>query len=559
MDVGPCRPLQPHPRWWQNGALALVLLLMNCGGGGDQKAVIPDPPPSPTAPKLSSEPLIVAPGTPFFPVTFTGENFVEGSLLKINNRECPTTYLGPTRLSTWIPEVPLHGVYYQVKNPGPVPEYSAVVNAVLAKTVGPNSPAVEIQPTTILAGSGAFTLTFKAKSLDGSFDANAVAIWNGRPMPSTVAPDRMAVTATIPASEVVHPGLAAVALYEPGEGQGGMRVTSTFSIAVSLDAVDLVKDPLTDDLVALEMGLSTTSPNRLVKVNPLTGEKTVLASLGTPMTLLAFSTDGQYLYLGGPAWVHRYQWPSLTRDLTLALPNSSIYRTPLEAVAIIPVPGEPKAFLVAINDFPSWESEFRVYDDAVMRPNTITARAWKGQVLFGASSSQLFVYEPYMILGTGHSTSRLGVVSLDPKGLTAVAYAERLFSDGARDLSYWKGKLYADTFDVVDIPTLTRVTQGFDSLPDFNLLLLDPANGNKYAAREWTSGDVYVQTMAIETVPDQKTRGIAVKQNLHIAPNGPIHRFVRWGKRGLAVTIWGGGTGHGALHLLQSDGVVPFP
>jgi hypothetical protein len=539
--------------------VAFSLFLMACGGGGGGGAAKVDVPISPTAPRLTGEPLIVARGTALFQAIIEGENFVEGSVVKVNDRDLPTTYLGPTRLSTWIPQSPYNYLQYQVINPGTPAEASPSVFATWPAPPELDITAYDCAPRFVTAGSAAFDLTFRAIRGFTGIPPGSVILWNGRALPSTLSADRSAITATIAASEVAFPRNAIAALYQPGQPVGVMVMNAVFAITLAIDAVDMVEDPLTSDLVALEEGAGLNAPVTLVRINPLTGQKAVLTSLPRGTDLLAFSSGARYLYLGAPGVIQRYQWPAMVKDLDIPLGNDG--SDPYRARDLIPVPGSPRAIVVAIGSrVPSAPTTYGVFDDANLRPHTLTALTGRGQMVFGASPAQLFLNEVRNEVEslTLVRKQRLKAVALDDQGLAIVGQAENLFASPALPISYGKGKIYTGGLDVVDAATLTCVAKGYYINPKVHLL--DPANDNLYLASDTWASTTMVQVIDMNKSPDfsEGRNSYPMKAYSTLIPDTTYRQIVRWGKFGLALPTNGSYFGHRQIQIFQSEAVAPF-
>jgi hypothetical protein len=195
-------------------------------GGGESGAVtftINNP-----VPTISSiSPATAVAGSGNFTLTITGTNFVNGSVVRWNGSDRPTTFVSSTQLTAAIPasDVATAGTAnVTVFNPAPGGGESGAVTF----TINNPAPTISsISPATTVAGSGGFTLTITGTN----FVTNSVVRWNGSPRATTfVSSTRL--EAAIPASDVATAGTASVTVFNPAPG-GGTSNTATFTIQAS--------------------------------------------------------------------------------------------------------------------------------------------------------------------------------------------------------------------------------------------------------------------------------------------------------------------------------------
>ena len=174
------------------------------------------------------DPGAVNVGSPAFPLTVTGANFVSGATVNWNGTPRATTFIDSTRLVAQITaaDVATAGTAsVTVTNPAPGGGTSIpVVFAITSPQPNPTPTISALSPSSIAGGSAAFTMTVTG----ASFVPGATVNWNGAARP-TVFVSSTQLQAQITAGDVFTAGLALVTVTNPAPG-GGTSNALNFTI-----------------------------------------------------------------------------------------------------------------------------------------------------------------------------------------------------------------------------------------------------------------------------------------------------------------------------------------
>jgi photosystem II stability/assembly factor-like uncharacterized protein len=173
----------------------------------------------PTVTALS--PSFAVAGDPGVTLSVQGQSFVDGSVVRWNGVDRPTTFVNTGALSADIPAADIavktvatvtvfspspgggtsNAIEYQVFNPNeinPAPDYTAI---------SPNNARVGDPGVTVtVTGSG--------------FIPETIVRWNGADRPTTLLSDTL-VSVAIPGSDLAAEGQALISVFNPGPGGGG--------------------------------------------------------------------------------------------------------------------------------------------------------------------------------------------------------------------------------------------------------------------------------------------------------------------------------------------------
>ncbi len=207
------------------GTVAVTVFNPSTGGGTSSLAVaLTINNPVPTSSNIS--PTSVTAGDPAFTLTVNGSNFVNGSVVRVNNADRTTIFVNNSRLTAQVTAADIESagtLHISVFNPTPGGGSS---NFVDLSVVGPNPvPTLSsISPSSKIAGDAAFTLT-----VNGSrFVSNSVVRWNGSDRPTAFVSSNQ-LTAQISAADIATPATVQVAVFNPTPS-GGLAAAQTFII-----------------------------------------------------------------------------------------------------------------------------------------------------------------------------------------------------------------------------------------------------------------------------------------------------------------------------------------
>ena len=198
------------------------------GGGTSNGVTFTVTPPNPVPSVSSLNPNSATAGGAGFTLTVGGTGFVPNSVVRWNNSPRTTTFVNGTSLSAAIPagDIASAGTAaVTVLNPAPGGGGSNSVSfTIIAQNPAPSIGAID--PTSTVAGSGAFTLTVTG----AGFIPSSVVRWNGSNRATSFANGNR-LTASIPASDVAGAGSASVTVFNPGPG-GGSSNEVAFAIII---------------------------------------------------------------------------------------------------------------------------------------------------------------------------------------------------------------------------------------------------------------------------------------------------------------------------------------
>ncbi len=191
--------------------------------------------PVPTVTSLS--PTSVAAGSAGFTLTVTGTNFVSGAFINFAGTNRLTTFVSSTQLTTAITaaDVATTGTpAVLVNNPTPGGGASNSINFSVTAAANPVPTVTTISPTSIAAGSSAFTLTVNGTN----FVSNSVIHFNGQ-IQATTFVNSTQLTTTVQSLEVETAGTPAVNVVNPTPG-GGTSNSATFTISGTTNPVPTI-------------------------------------------------------------------------------------------------------------------------------------------------------------------------------------------------------------------------------------------------------------------------------------------------------------------------------
>jgi len=164
-------------------------------------------------------------GSGAFTLTVNGSSFVSGAVVNFNGAARTTTFVSASKVTAAILAADIASTgtpSVTVTNPAPG---GGTSNALTFAVNNPVPVTNSLQPTGVIAGSGAFTLTVNGLG----FVSGAVVNFNGNPRTTTFI-NGGKLTAAILATDVAAAGSPSVTVTNPAPG-GGTSNAQTFSIA----------------------------------------------------------------------------------------------------------------------------------------------------------------------------------------------------------------------------------------------------------------------------------------------------------------------------------------
>ncbi|MBS1789332.1 MAG: pre-peptidase C-terminal domain-containing protein [Acidobacteria bacterium] len=163
----------------------------------------------------SLNPNAVIIGSASFTLTVNGSNFINGSTVRLNGSDRPTTYISATQLRVAISTTDLTALgaaAVTVFNPSPG---GGTSNELLLSVNNPVPTISSMSHATTTSGGPGFTLTVNGSS----FLSNSVVRWNGQNKATTFVSNTR-LMAEITATDLVAPGSALVTVFNPSPGGG---------------------------------------------------------------------------------------------------------------------------------------------------------------------------------------------------------------------------------------------------------------------------------------------------------------------------------------------------
>ena len=216
----------------------------NPSGGGTSNSVnftITAPGANPPTVTVLQPATIVA-GSSAFTLTVTGTNFVSGSAVSFNGGAATTAFVSATQLTAAIPAsaVTTAGtVPVTVTNPSNGGTSGAINFTIIAPTPNPVPTVTALQPASLTAGSGAFTLAVTGTN----FISGSVVNFNGSSRTTTYV-SATQITAAITATDVAAAGTVMITVTNPAPGGGTssaltLTIVAPLAPAVSFDKTSL--------------------------------------------------------------------------------------------------------------------------------------------------------------------------------------------------------------------------------------------------------------------------------------------------------------------------------
>jgi hypothetical protein len=275
-------------------------------------------------------------------------------------------------------------------------------------------PAISaISPNLVQAGSSDFMLTVIGSGFNETSTVNL-----GNNALSTTFVSATELTASVTAAEVANYGWAPVPVSNPSPGGGVSQVLPlTIYDLVNVPASGILFDPYSQMLYATVPGTATTiTGNSVVSIDPVTGAAGTPVAVGSQPTVMAETTDGDYLYVGlkGADSLAKFNLlnQSLTATIPLTMPQNGT-PTSIAATWLAAMPGNDNT--LAIGTTNTW-GNFGIFDvngsTGAFRPNLSGIYAGTHPVF--ADASHIYAYD------TQTSGAEFYRYSVDANGLTEI-------------------------------------------------------------------------------------------------------------------------------------------
>lgn len=202
------------------------------GGGTSPTATFTITVPPNPAPILNNlNPNSALAGSAAFTLTLTGTSFLNNSVVRWNGADRTTTFGSSTQLTAQIPAADIASagtaqvIVFNPASAGGGGGTSGALSFTITST-NPTPTINNVNPTSLTAGTGAFTLTINGTN----FINSSVVRWNGTDRTTSFV-NNTQLTAQIPATDIANPGTANITVFNPAPGGGTSNSVSVGIVA----------------------------------------------------------------------------------------------------------------------------------------------------------------------------------------------------------------------------------------------------------------------------------------------------------------------------------------
>lgn len=202
-------------------------------------------------------------------------------------------------------------------------------------------------------------------------------------------------------------------------------------------------------LYASVSGFEGANGNSIAVIDPVAHKVLQFIPVGSEPRAMAASDDGTTLYVGldGAGAVRRVDLTTNTANLQWSLGRSG-FGSSYRAQDLDVMPGTTDTVAVACNDpMVSVDTELRIYDNGVARPQVSGFGEWSGHCRFNADGDRLYSYDSFT------SGATLYRYTVDANGLALDSQAAGFGPPFAYAMLYFEGRLYFSSGPVYDAET----------------------------------------------------------------------------------------------------------
>jgi hypothetical protein len=270
----------------------------------------------------------------------------------------------------------------------------------------------------------------------------------------------------------IAPGTANVTASADGLTSNAVHVTVNDMRLLTVTANDIIYDGFRQKMYASIPSRSTSNPNSITVIDPVTGNLGVSLPVGSEPTKLAISDDGQFLYVGldGEAAVRQVNLSTFNAGQKFSLGTTG---TPssvcgdFKASDLKVLPGAPQSVAVArsaIGCTPLFS--VAVYDNGVQRPNATASFGGPliSSITFPQSQSTLYGHNG---VSTG---SEFWTMTIDTNGVSVADTTGGLLSSFALSMAFDADRIYVSDGTIIDPVSRSLVGTFQDPLLTFQSL-----------------------------------------------------------------------------------------
>jgi len=288
----------------------------------------------------------------------------------------------------------------------------------------------------------------------------------------------------------------------------------------SIAATDIIWDGVNGHLLIAQPPAGRSANGDLAILDPVSGTLSSTTAVNGEPSVLAIAADGSFLYVGmlSSGSIQRYLLPSMTPDISIALPNYNGATSYAHTIEV--APDDAHAIAVTLQDSSGHPMGLVVFDDATARTNTfgaIDSAVWgnTGATLFGTSGA-----------APGQS-AELYAFTVDASGVTLGTVQPG--GPVGRE-HYAQSLLYLDGGAIVDPASLTST--GAFAAPKSNLFMTPDVTGNRAFFLNTATASSSFAGMQLESYDLSNEASIATVPTPF--GNSSATRLLRWGTAGLA-------------------------
>ncbi len=425
-------------------------------------------------------------------------------------------------------------------------------NGVTFTVTAPPPSIASLNPSSAIAGNGAFTLTVNGTN----FLPSSVIQWNGSARPTAFLSSTQ-LQAAITSADIAGASVAKVAVSNLGLG-GAVSSPSTFFVgtsggsnfavlAVTQEAQDIVFDPKNQVFYLSVANNASSNPNTISVLDPAVLAITSAQQAGSNPNVLAISDDSQFLYAGvdGAASVQRFTLPGIAPDISYALGSGSF--GPYFALDLQVAPGTPHTTAVTLGNTsisPEAQGGITIFDDA-------TPRAANAGGIPSLFDSIQWGADPTALYGANYedSANDFYTLSVNPGGVT-------LNQDFPRVLNTFLGRIHFDAGTNLIYGDDGHAINPSTGLPVGNFNAVGPmvVDSSLNTAFFLTTGSGVGATIrSFDLTHFTPIASVSIP-----GAAGTLSRLIRWGQNGLAF-LCRDTNGSGRVFLIAGSFVGPAP
>ncbi len=295
-----------------------------------------------------------------------------------------------------------------------------------------------ISPNFVQAGSAAFTLTVNGAGFNADSTVNL-----GTTALSTTYVSATQLTASVTATQIANYGWAAITVSNPTPGGGLSQIVPlTLYDVVNVPASGLLFDPWSQQLYATVPSTATTlTGNSVVTIDPVSGTVGTPVAVGSEPTVMAETSDGNYLYISLTGSDSLAQFNLLNQSLVTTIPltltqggsSSAVSATWLSAM-----PGTDSTLAVTTTN--TW-GQFGIFD---ISGSTGAFRSNLGGIYAGSQPVFANASEVYASGFYRYTVNASGLTLLDSTSLSGF---------GSGGFEYLGGAIYGDSGGIANPAT----------------------------------------------------------------------------------------------------------